>query len=87
MPVRSNFRKWITGFGGISSAVFFHPNDNDNNEVPQEDNPWMPPSSSWAKWNHNWDRLCSILSLSMFIYKNVTDLVIYSLYVIKIIFT
>ncbi|XP_029040137.1 serine/threonine-protein phosphatase PGAM5, mitochondrial [Osmia bicornis bicornis] len=56
MPVSSNFRKWITGFGAISSAVFFHPNDNDNNEVPQEDNPWMPLSSSWAKWNHNWDR-------------------------------
>lgn len=56
MPISPNFRKWITGIGAISGAVFFYPNDNDNNnEVPKE-TPWIPTATPWTKWNYNWDR-------------------------------
>ncbi|XP_003701756.2 serine/threonine-protein phosphatase Pgam5, mitochondrial [Megachile rotundata] len=56
MPISPNFRKWITGIGAISGAVFFYPNDSDNNEVPEKETPWIPTATPWTKWNHNWDR-------------------------------
>ncbi|XP_076767172.1 serine/threonine-protein phosphatase Pgam5, mitochondrial [Xylocopa sonorina] len=55
MPIRSSFRKWVTGFGVIGGAILFYPNDNENH-LSQKQNSWIPLSSPWIKWDHNWDR-------------------------------
>lgn len=70
MRARLNFRKWATGFGAIGGAMFFYPNDNNDNQLPRKHNSWMSLSAPWVKWDPNWDRLYSLSSLSLLFIRN-----------------
>lgn len=58
MSIRSNFKKWIVGFGALGGAMFFYPNDNDNNSQFLHTHKFGIAASSW---DHNWDRYICIL--------------------------
>ncbi|XP_006613803.1 serine/threonine-protein phosphatase PGAM5, mitochondrial-like isoform X1 [Apis laboriosa] len=53
MSIRSNFKKWIVGFGALGGAMFFYPNDNDNNNQFLHTHKFGIAASSW---DYNWDR-------------------------------
>lgn len=53
MSIRSNFKKWIVGFGALGGAMFFYPNDNDNNSQFLHTHKFGIATSGW---DHNWDR-------------------------------
>ncbi|XP_050576310.1 serine/threonine-protein phosphatase PGAM5, mitochondrial-like [Bombus affinis] len=55
MPIRLNFKKWIGGFVAIGGAALFYPNENDHTQSSEKQS-WLIPTSSWGKWDHNWDR-------------------------------
>lgn len=66
MPIRLNFKKWIGGFVAIGGAALFYPNENDHTQSSEKQS-WIIPPSSWGRWDHNWDRLYSLLLLYLFI--------------------